>query len=372
VIWPTIVSKLFSLETILAFETKSMKINLKQLRSQKGRKSAKNLLIIFLLSTAFVPFTYNGSYDSIGTVAIVVFWSFTIFLTQFLGHGYIIEVLDKRISWVECPFYRAAVGVVFIVLYASLAFMAVNLLMNLVFFQRVPYDSLQDAIDSSWFAVKIAFVISFVLTSIGFFQAWKNSEVAKEQLNTQIVTHKYNALRDQINPHFLFNSLNVLSDLVYEDQELAVKFIRQMSDLYRYVLMVKNEDSISLAREKEFAESFSFLLKTRFEKGLEIQMDFEPKPNEHIVPMALQLLIENAVKHNEASSQNPLSVKVVREGDFLKVINNLQSKSLKEESTKKGLENLKNRYAFLSDQTLEIRESKEHFEVLLPILNVEA
>ena len=145
-----------------------------------------------------------------------------------------------------------------------------------------------------------------------------------------------------------------------------------MSDLYRYVLMVRNEDSIALVQEKEFAESFSFLLKTRFEKGLDIEIDFQPKPNEHIVPMALQLLIENAVKHNEASSQNPLSVKVIREGGFLKVTNNVQPKSLNEESTKKGLENLKNRYTFLSDKTLEIRESKEHFEVLLPILNVEA
>jgi len=349
-----------------------MKYSLTHLRSASGRKSLRNILIIFLISIAFIPFTFNGTYDSLGKVAIVVLWSFVIFVTQFLGHGLIIEKLDKTISWVKRPVFRAVVGIVCIVVYASVAFIAVDILMNLIFFQSMPYKSVMQALDSSRYAIGIAFVISFVLTSVGFFQAWKNSEVAKEQLKTQIVTHKYNALRDQINPHFLFNSLNVLSDLVYEDQDLAVKFIRQMSDLYRYVLMVRNEDSIALVQEKEFAESFSFLLKTRFEKGLDIEIDFQPKPNEHIVPMALQLLIENAVKHNEASSQNPLSVKVISKGGFLKVTNNVQPKSLNEESTKKGLENLKNRYSFLSDKTLEIRESKEHFEVLLPILNVEA
>ena len=347
-----------------------MKFSLTHLRSTARRKSLRYLFIIFLISTAFVPFTFNGTFDSVGKVVMVILWSFVIFVTQFLGHSYIIDRLDKRISWVKRPLFRAFIGIICIVLYASFAFIVVELLMNLIFFQRVPYASFQEVIDGSWFAVKIAFVISFILTTIGFFQAWKNSEVAKEQLKTEIAMHNYKALRDQINPHFLFNSLNVLSDLVYEDQELAVKFIRQMSDLYRYVLMVRNEDSIALAREKEFAESFSFLLKTRFEKGLDIQLDFEPKPNEHIVPMALQLLIENAVKHNEASAQNPLEIKVTRAGEFLKVVNPIQPKTLKEESTKKGLENLSNRYTFLSDKSLEIKNDEKVFEVLLPILTV--
>mgnify|MGYP000663399094 CR=1 FL=1 len=349
-----------------------MKISVEKFKKTLTLKNAKRFLIILVLSTVFLPFVYNGTYDSPQKISIVVLWSFLIFLTQFLGHGYIIAFLDKKISWVKRPVFRAVIGIVCIVVYASLAFMAVDLLMNYAFFRRIPYTSFKHALDSSWVAVVIAIVISFVLTTIGFFQAWKNSEVAKEQLNTQIVTHKYNALRDQINPHFLFNSLNVLSDLVYEDQDLAVKFIRQMSDLYRYVLMVRNEDAIALTREKEFAESFAFLLQTRFEKGLDISIDFKVEPNEEVVPMALQLLIENAVKHNEASVENPLKVSVTRQGDFLKVTNNLQPKSLKESATKKGLENLKNRYAFLSDKTLEVHKTEHTFEVILPILTVEA
>lgn len=342
-----------------------------KLKKMSWRKGLINLLVIFFISIAFLPFVYNGTYDSPQKTIIVVFWSFAIFVTQFLGHGYIIEYLDKKISWVKRPVFRATVGIVCIVVYASVAFIAVDVLMNLLFFQYMPYDSILEALDSSRYAIGIAFIISLILTSAGFLRAWKNSEVAKEQLKTQIVTHRYNALREQINPHFLFNSLNVLTDLVYEDQDLAVKFIRQMSDLYRYVLMARNEDAVELSREKEFAESFAFLLKTRFENGLNINLDFKVKSNEQFVPMALQLLIENAVKHNEASMANPLTIDVSRSGDYLIVENNIQPKAKEEDSTKQGLENLKNRYAFLSDKTLEVKKTETTFEVKLPILTLE-
>jgi sensor histidine kinase YesM len=335
------------------------------------RKNLKYLLVVFLISTAFLPLVYNGSYDDPYRVVMVLFWSFMIFLTQFMGHAFIIKTLDEKISWVHKPVTRAIAGLLGLAIYASVAYILVNLIMNLIFFGRMPYNSLEGAISSSWFAVKISFFISFVITTIGFFQAWKKSEVEKERLNTQIMAHKYNALRDQINPHFLFNSLNVLSELVYEDQKLAVKFIRQLSDLYRYVLTVKNEDLVLLEREFEFAQNFSFLLMTRFEKGLEIKIDLEPRNDEFIIPMALQLLIENAIKHNETSQESPLSVEVKRLGNTVVVKNNLNPKQQIEDSTKKGLENLKERYSYLSDEKLEILESKEEFEVHLPILKVE-
>ena len=131
-----------------------MKVSFKNLRSEEGKKRLKSLFIIFILSAAFVPFTYNGNYDSPGRIAMVIFWSFCIFLTQFAGHGYILTTLDKYISWVERPFVRAIVSIFCIMLYASLAFIAVNLIMNYLFFQRIPYDSFQDAIVTLYSNIK--------------------------------------------------------------------------------------------------------------------------------------------------------------------------------------------------------------------------
>jgi len=129
-----------------------------------------------------------------------------------------------------------------------------------------------------------------------------------------MLAYKYESLRNQINPHFLFNSLNVLSDLVYDDQVLAIKFIRQLSDLFRYILDSRDKELVPLSEELEFIRSFTFLLKTRFEQKLTIDIEVQPGQNDYIVPMTLQLLIENAVKHNEVSEAFPLRIQIRKTG----------------------------------------------------------
>jgi LytS/YehU family sensor histidine kinase len=189
-----------------------------------------------------------------------------------------------------------------------------------------------------------------------------------------MLNYRYEALRNQINPHFLFNSFNVLSDLVYEDQDLAVKFIGQLSDLYRYVLDSREKELVPLKEELDFIESYIFLLQTRFEDKINIKMDLSPQADEMIVPMTLQLLIENAVKHNEASKKHPLQITVVRKDGKIEVRNGLKIRSVGDDSKQTGLKNISQQYQHLSTQEtdsyrIEIEQTAEEFIVRVPILN---
>jgi LytS/YehU family sensor histidine kinase len=159
-----------------------------------------------------------------------------------------------------------------------------------------------------------------------------------------------------------------LSDLVYDDQAMAVKFIRQLSDLFRYVLDSRDKELVPLKDELEFIRSFTFLLKTRFEEKLKIDVDVQANPDEYIVPMTLQLLIENAVKHNEVSEAFPLRISVRKVNDCLEVENNLQPKSVGDDSKKTGLKNITQQFAFFSEKPIKIITSDERYMVRVPIL----
>ncbi|MDP3643283.1 MAG: histidine kinase [Bacteroidota bacterium] len=232
----------------------------------------------------------------------------------------------------------------------------------------LPSKSWDSIIKSLPYTLMISGIISLIFTAVGFFFAWKRSFQQAEKLKVEMLAYKYESLRNQINPHFLFNSLNVLSDLVYDDQRMAVKFIQQLSDLFRYVLDSRDKELVPLREELDFINSFTFLLKTRFEEKLKIEIDVQPDPEDYIVPMTLQLLIENAVKHNEISEAFPLRISIRKTDEWLEVENNLQSKSAGDDSKKTGLKNITQQFAFFSEKPIKIITSNERYMVRVPIL----
>lgn len=188
-------------------------------------------------------------------------------------------------------------------------------------------------------------------------------------LQEENIISQFETLKSQVNPHFLFNSLNVLSSLIFVDQNKAAKFVRQLSKVYRYVLEYKDKDTISLKDELPFIESYIFLLKTRFDKNLTIDINIG---NEYyqkkIAPMVIQLLVENAIKHNIISTQKPLSIEIFIEGEYLVISNNLQVKSSREISSKTGLDNIRKRYEYLTNLKVIIEENSGYFRVKIPLL----
>jgi len=168
----------------------------------------------------------------------------------------------------------------------------------------------------------------------------------------------------------LFNSLNALTTLIYQNQEEATKFVKQLSKVYRYVLDIKDQEVIALSKELEFLSSYTFMQKTRHNDGLFIDVQV-PSNDACIVPLSLQMLVENAIKHNEISKENPLKVNIFTDNDYLVVSNNLQKRPPREAgSSSIGLENIKNRYQFLTDNPVSVEDGPENFIVRIPLLHI--
>jgi two-component system LytT family sensor kinase len=208
-----------------------------------------------------------------------------------------------------------------------------------------------------------------IYESIYFMQQLKLSVEEKELLKRESLLAQLNALKTQVNPHFLFNNLNTLCSIIPENPDQAVAFVQQLSKVYRHILEVKDEKSIPLKDEMAVLEAYAFLLKTRFGDNLEIDMQVDPKQmDDLIVPLSLQLLMENAIKHNIVSHDRPLKIIVKIVDGRLVVSNNLQKKNQIIESTGIGLTNIRNRYKLLTDKLILVTETLHDFTVSIPLI----
>ncbi len=218
-----------------------------------------------------------------------------------------------------------------------------------------------------------AFVCSLTVVAIYegvfFMNDLRSSIEEKEKLKRESLQAQLNALKTQVNPHFLFNNLNTLCALIPEHPKQAVDFVQQLSKVYRHILEVKDDQRISLKEELDVLKAYVFLLKTRFGENLSVNIDV---PNEKlvkkIVPLSLQILMENAIKHNIVSTDKPLKILVFAENGHLVVSNNLQKKNQLVESTGIGLDNLRNRYKLMGNKTVKVTESEGSFTVSIPLI----
>ncbi|MVM41876.1 histidine kinase [Spirosoma sp. HMF3257] len=195
-------------------------------------------------------------------------------------------------------------------------------------------------------------------------------QVRAERLEKENVQAQFAALKSQVNPHFLFNSLSILSSLVHADAELSEKFIDQLSRAYRYILEQKDNERVLLKTELEFIQAYRFLLNIRFENKFDVIINV-PEADQtrySIAPLTLQLLVENAVKHNRMSTKEPLKVYIQLDNDCLVVRNNLQLRPQSETSTGVGLQNIITRYALLTDESVWVGENEGSFVVKIPLL----
>lgn len=203
-----------------------------------------------------------------------------------------------------------------------------------------------------------------------FINRYNHAQLYAERLKKDHAEAQFTALRNQINPHFLFNSFNVLSSLIYKDTDTASKFIDQLSTVYRYLLHNQQNKIVSLRDELAFLDSYIFLLKIRFQNNLSIEVNIDEKHfDTYIAPATLQLLIENAIKHNVVSKAHPLHIQIVLKDGFIRVENSLKPKEIKEESTGLGLNNIKRRYDYLCGENAIITNSNGVFSVKIPVID---
>ncbi|MCB9272406.1 MAG: histidine kinase [Lewinellaceae bacterium] len=215
----------------------------------------------------------------------------------------------------------------------------------------------------------IVALVGTLYESVFLYDRWKRTIIEAERLMRENVESQLEGLKNQVNPHFLFNSLNTLSYLIPEDSQRAVHFVQKLSKVYRYILEIRDKKLITLREELEFLHAYLFLLQERFGDNLKVALRADESAyNHYLVPLSLQILFENAIKHNIISSDKPLFIELWVEGGRLVVRNKLQRKKQVMPSTRLGLQNIRNRYAFFSDEEVSVVETDECFTVSLPLI----
>jgi len=257
-----------------------------------------------------------------------------------------------------------------IVAYLLLKF-SVGLTVTMLFPEKAEF---YDANKLSYFISEITEIILialifFIYEGIYYFNKSRMIEIEKNKLQKITAEQKLDTLKNQVNPHFLFNSLNTLVTMIPEEPELAINFVQKLSTTYRNILEVRDEKLITISQELKALDSYIFLLETRFQDKINVENKLESGILEKfILPLSLQILIENAVKHNITSTNKPLTITITEQDNYIVVSNNLQKKNQQYNSTKMGLANIRSRYRLLIHQDIVVNETKESFIVKLPII----
>ena len=326
--------------------------------------------IALAISLSFMFLNRGGLPDDFESWADLAFGT-TIGLSLWLSMSSLNSWLAPRVQWLDRPARSFLIVMVANVLVASLA-LAVVRVSFLVGVFGWTFDSwlAKESIREYVFPVLIGLFISAVYQGAAFIHLWKQSLIQAEQHKSANLTAKYEALNAQINPHFLFNSLNVLSSLVRSDADKAEHFIQGLSEVYRYVLAVRNEPTVPIAQELEAMYAYAKLVQTRFgAERLQLDVQLDETTGGRIVPLALQMLIENAVKHNGATRSAPLRISVSREDDHFVVRNNRVKLFEQPAGSGIGLENIRERYRLNGVADIVVEETADAFTVKLPVLD---
>jgi two-component system, LytTR family, sensor kinase len=297
----------------------------------------------------------------------------TLFITAviWVGNRYIMIYSRKKYPQFDEVRKRIFSQSVLMIVYTVFANVALGLVFEKTFMKDAGGITVTDRlINSNAAALFCTIMVIAVYESIYFMHQLRHSVEETENLKRENLNAQLDALRTQVNPHFLFNNLNTLVSLIPENPKQATDFVQQLSKLYRHILEVKDEQSIPLEDELKVLKAYAFLLQTRFGSNLEVNIDVPAeKLHKKIVPLSLQLLMENAIKHNIISSDKPLHINIFSDNGSLVVDNNLQVKQHVPESTGIGLDNIRNRYKLLSEKPVHVAATGNHFTVTIPLID---
>ncbi len=340
-------------------------------------KTTKNILIVFFIGCAVFVIghaIYGGfQFDSFNDFAIsfgvMQLYSFVLMYSNITFFGY----LEKRKWNRNEAIKRVVIGIIGSVIITIVGLFFLNLVTDvLINGQSLDEFIAEERIQNYQFGLWITLTILIIFHFIYFYTKYQKKKVRESQIVAKTESAKFESLKNQLDPHFLFNSLNVLTSLIGENPNQAEKFTTKLSKVYRYVLEQKDKDLIPLEEELRFAKSYMDLLKMRFEDGIHFSIPETVSNSElKIVPLSLQLLLENAVKHNKITSDNPLEIRIFEENGYLSIENNISPKTSLEKSTKVGLKNINQRYSLITNTKVEITNDSKIFKVKLPLLTQE-
>jgi hypothetical protein len=248
-----------------------------------------------------------------------------------------------------------------------IATIVINLSMYLWESRHISNLILKFNINDLWYTLKALAPWIFLSSVALFYILWSKGVSREQKLREELLTFKYQTLKDQVNPHFLFNSLNTLSSLIHIDPKRADRFTNKLSEIYRYILLNEDKNLVSLKDELTFVNDYFELQKLRHEEKIVLDIKIEDPEEYSIVPVSLQVLLENALKHNSATRNIPLRIQMFEDSGCIIVSNNLQRKINLENSAKTGLKNLNERIKLILNRELVVSENRKEFSVSIPI-----
>ncbi len=337
-------------------------------------KLTKNILIaffigavLFLMDNAFTGGFRHRSLSE-GVVSFFIYQLYSLVIS--LANMAFFDYLEKRHWKPKQRIKRIVAGFVGSVIITLLCMFLLNMFVKTTIEGRSLMEFIRsERFGNYQFALWITLSAVSVLHIVYFYNKTQQNRIKEQRVIAGTASAKFDALKNQLDPHFLFNSLNVLTSLIEENPDQAQKFTTSLSKVYRYVLEQKNKELVIIDEELQFAKTYMSLLKMRFEDSIVFDMpEKASNPESKVVPLSLQLLLENAVKHNMVTSSKPLHIKIYEERENLVVENNLQPKQIVKKGSGVGLSNIKQRYDLLTNRKVKINKEVNSFVVAIPML----
>ncbi len=328
-----------------------------------------DLLMLSAIGNALTIFMIPGDLWSVKVVLTNCLFSIGIGYPAWKGMSYIVVFLERKLPWLQYPIKRLVSQVLSLTLFSGL----------IIFLGFTIWIKLSEGLDLKFIfalvlpSLKVVYIFVFLSLLVGnailFFKNWKEATIQQEELKRAHLALQYQTLKDQVRPHFLFNSLSSLVTLINTDPEKATLFVHRLSDVYRYVLEQRENELVPVEEELKFLKDYVYLQQIRFGENLQVQYNLNLEPKLMVIPLSMQMLVENAIKHNEISADRPLTIEVLATGqNHIIIKNNLQKKEVPEQSLGMGIENLKKRIEVFSKEPLQIFEESGAFIVRIPTI----
>ncbi|GAB5529835.1 MAG: hypothetical protein Roseis3KO_16120 [Roseivirga sp.] len=297
-------------------------------------------------------------------------WVIAVLGLIFLGNRLLTKVLDRKFPWLQHGnrrfYWQLSLGILLSLVIINISYLIFKLLLT-----QDPPDMAQVTAMNALGTLILLPTIS-INFGIQFLKNWKNAQLASEEFQKESIKAELEALKNHLDPHFLFNNLNILSSLISKDQKLSQSYLEKFAEVYRIILQSSSEELVTLNEELDFISAYMYLLQIRFEDTIQLDIDIESKNKQYYLPpLTLQMLIENAIKHNVITEIRPLKMSIEYRDQYLVIKNNLQEKKVESKNSgKSGLKNIERRYSYFTDKQVEVIKSAQSFIVKVPLIDI--
>ncbi|WP_062058740.1 2TM domain-containing protein [Aquimarina longa] len=337
----------------------------------KSFKKIGTVSLVISIIVAIVNLLSNGF--NFSKIITLQWWIISLMYSFFLTYinTWYFKFINNKFKWENKGLQRIFFGAGGSVIVTLIGYAICEFIITVIIFEKQNIDEFiaDQSFKNYLFPLLLVIIISLFFHTVYFYKALQEKKVTEQKIIAGTASAKFAALKNQLDPHFLFNSLNVLTSLIEENPRMAQKFTTSLSKVYRYVLEQKDKELVTVDEELKFARTYMTLLQLRFEDSIIVEIpEQSSNPDAKVVPLSLQILLENTVKHNVVMPQNPLHIKIYEKENFLIVENNLQPKKVIKQSSGVGLRNVQQRYALLTKRKFTVYKTEESFIAELPIL----